>query len=184
MNVPALPASGSIGGIVAIQVVRYLAAAQSFAMVVFHGAWILLALATWGHASGPAGAVGDVSRALVRAYGWLGGVDADGRGGERGLMAVWAKLGLVLYVIEALWSRLFGQRKPMAWWWIVAVSWLVAQLGYVCALIPTGDLGEATLMLIVFPILAGLATAWSVAAHRLADLVESLIRKKQGGPVA
>lgn len=141
MTVVDLPTTRSIGQVLAIQLVRYLAAAQSFAMVVFHGGWMLLALATWGHASGPEGDVGDVSRALVRAYAWLGGVDEDGRGGERGLMAVWAKLGLVIYLIEALWYRLSGPRKPIAWWWITVGSWLVAVLGYVLALMPTGDLG-------------------------------------------
>ena len=180
MNVPNLPTSRSIGGVLAIQAVRYVAAAQSFPIVVLHAGWILLALATWGHASGPDSGIGDASRGLVRAYAWLGGVDESGRGGERGLVAVWAKLGFVLYLIDALWLRLFGQRKPIAWWWMVAVSSLVALIGYMVALVPTGDLGEATFLLIVFSILTGLATAWSVAAHRLADLIETLIRKSNG----
>lgn len=174
-----LPTKRSIGDIVAIHAVRYLAASQAFAMVAFHAGWVLLALATWGHASGPDTAVGDMTRALVRAYAWLGGVDESGRGDERSLMAVWAKLGLVIYAIEALWRGVFGQRKPLALWRIASTSWLVAQLGYIGALVPTGDLREATLMLIVFPVLAGLSTAWAAAAHRLATHVENLIRKRQ-----
>jgi hypothetical protein len=179
MTIASLPKGISIGDLVAIQAVRYLAASQAFAMVAFHAGWVLLSLATWGHASGPDTAVGDTTRALVRAYAWLGGVDESGRGDERSLMAVWAKLGLVIYAIEALWRWVFGQRKPIALWRIAAASWLVAQLGYIGALVPTGDLRDATLMLIAFPVLAGVSTAWSVAAHRLATHVEDLIRRKQ-----
>ena len=179
MNVAEL-STRSIGDLLAIHAVRYVAASQAFAMVILHGGWILLALATWGHVSGPEGGVGDLSRGVVRAYAWLGGVDEHGHGGERNLMAVWAKLGLVIYAIESLWHRMRGPRKPMGWGRIMLASWLVALLGYIGALFPTGDLGEATLMLVVFPILAALATAWSIAAHRLADLVETAIRKRGG----
>lgn len=174
-----LPTKRSIGEIVGIHAVRYLAASQSFAMVAFHAGWLLLALATWGHASGPDTAGSDVTRMLLRAYAWLGGVDESGRGDERSLMAAWAKLGLVLYAVEALWRGVVGKREPIGLWRIATASWLVAQLGYIGALMPTGDLREATAMLLIFPVLAGLSTAWSVAAHRLASHVEDLIRKRR-----
>ncbi|MFP7721744.1 hypothetical protein [Lysobacter sp. A3-1-A15] len=180
------PGAGAIGAILAVQAVRYLAATQSFAMVFFHAGWLLLALATWGDASGSDSTIGGVTRVLIRAYAWLGGVDASGHGDGNSLMAVWAKLGLVIYVVEALWHRVAGPAEPMKLWHIMGISWLVAQLGYVVAMYPTGDLGEGAVVIILFPILAGLSTGWSVAAHRLAAAVEAWIhagvqRKGQEG---
>ena len=161
-----------LGRFILVQGIRYFAAAQAFPMVFFHAGWILLAVATWGHAAEPGGAVGAVTRGLVRAYGWLGGVDAQGHGDEDGLMVVWARLALVLYAIEAVWRWLFGERKPVRLLRIAALSTGVALVGYVAAFLPTGDLAEAALVVIGFSMLAGLATAWSVGMHRLAAALE------------
>ena len=161
-----------VGRFLVTQAIRYFAAAQAFPMVFFHAGWILLAVATWGHAAGPESAVGAVSQVLVRAYTWMGGVDANGHGDEDGLMVVWAKLALLVYAAEALWRLAFGERKPMRLLRIAMVSTGVALVGYIAAFLPTGDLAEAALVVIGFSTLAGLATAWSVGMHRLAAALE------------
>lgn len=161
-----------LGRFIMVQGIRYFAAAQAFPMVFFHAGWILLAVATWGHAAGPDSAVGAVTQGLVRAYSWLGGADAEGHGDEDGLMIVWAKLSLVLYAVEAAWRWLVGERKPMRLLRVAGISTGVALVGYVAAFLPTGDLGEAPLVIVGFSMLAGLAAAWSVGMHRLAAALE------------
>jgi hypothetical protein len=166
-----MPHQVSLGAKLAIHVTRYLAASQAFAMVFFHAGWMLLSVATWGHLAGPDSEIGTVTRVLMRAYAWLGGLDASGYGDANSMMVVWAKIALAIYALESLWRLKFGRRAPMKLWLVAGISWLVAQVGYVFALLPTGALGATTLILVLFPLLAGAATAWSVAAHRFADII-------------
>jgi hypothetical protein len=166
-----MPHTTSLGATLAIHVTRYLAASQAFAMVFFHAGWMLLAVATWGHLAGPDSEIRTVTHVLMRAYAWLGGLDANGHGDANSMMVVWAKIALAIYALESLWRLKFGKRAPMKLWRVAGISWLVAQLGYVFALLPTGAIGATTVILILFPLLAGVATVWSVAAHRFADVI-------------
>lgn len=160
----------------AIQALRYVAATQSFAMVFFHAGWILLAMATWGGPDGAHGGVGAVTRVLVQAFVWLGGVDARGHGDGDTLMVVWARLALAVYLLDTAWRRLFGTPRPIGLRRIAVGSWLLAQVGYIVAMVPTGDLAEAAIVLLLFPLLAALATVWAVAMRRLAQRLEDRIR--------
>lgn len=161
-----------LGRFILIQAIRYLAASMAFPMVFFHAGWVLLAVATWGHAAAPDSAVAAVAQSLARAYAWLGGVDASGHGDEDGLMVVWAKLSLLVYAAESLWRWAFGERKPMRLARVAMLSTAVALVGYALAFAPTGELVEAAPIGVGFSILAGLATAWSMAMHRLAAGLE------------
>lgn len=167
-----------------IQVVRYIAATQCFAMVFFHAGWILLAVATWAHLGGPDSAIGALTRVFVSAFAWLGGVDSQGQGDGSTLMIVWAKIALAIYLVEALWRRLYGAPRPVGLGRIAVVSWLIAQAGYVVAILPTGGLAESMIVLVLFPILAAVSTVWAVAMHRLAKLVEDRINSNPGNAVA
>jgi hypothetical protein len=176
-----MPGKNPIGAALAVHAIRYLAASQAFAMVFFHAGWMLLAVATWGHVAGADSGTAAVTRTLVRAYAWLGGVDANGHGDAHSLMVVWARIALAVYAFEVLWRWRFGRRAPMRLWRVAGISWLTAQLGYVVALVPTGSLIDATVVIVLFPLLACAATVWSIAVHRFA---ESIVARIEPGGVA
>lgn len=153
-----------------VQLIRYLASTQAMAMVVLHGAWMLLALATWNHAAGGEGGTGGIARSLLRAYAWLGGVDADGHGDAGNLVAVFAKLSLVVYAISALWQRLFGEWRPLPWWLLALGSGVVALFGYAMSIWPSlpadAKPGDAAFVIGLFAVVTALSTAWAVLARR------------------
>lgn len=173
----------SIGNLIGIQAIRFLAGTQAFGMVIFHGGWILLALATWGLEAGPDSSTATLSRALVRAYAWLGGVDEYGHGDGSLMMVVWAKLSLVVYLIDAAIRRVRGERKPVSLWRAAAASGAIALCGYLFAFWPTAKSGfENVFPALLFSVLALLATAWAVLAQRLGEILVARIRKEPLSP--
>ncbi|MGQ0798858.1 MAG: hypothetical protein ACT4NL_01940 [Pseudomarimonas sp.] len=169
----------SIANYIGIQAIRFLAGTQAFGMVTFHGGWILLALATWGFEAGPDSSTATVSRALVRAYAWLGGVDENGRGDGTLMMVVWAKLSLVVYLIDAAIRGVRGERKPVALWRIALASGAIALSGYLIAFWPTAKSGfENVFPAVLFSVLTVLATAWAVLAQRLGEFLVARIRNE------
>lgn len=167
-----------------IQLVRYITSTQAMPMMVLHGAWVLLALATWGHATGGEAGAGGIARSLVRAYAWLGGVDADGHGDAGNLMEVIAKLSLVTYAIAALWQRLFGAWRPLRWWLLALGSGALALVGYSVAMWPSlpagGKPGDAAFVIGWFALLAAVSTAWAVLARRGGEwLIRSMERNAE-----
>jgi hypothetical protein len=160
-----------------VQCLRYVASTQAFGMVVLHGGWMLLALATWGQ--GATGGLDVFTTALVRAFVRLGGVDAAGHGDANTVFAVWGKLSLGMYLLLAAWHWLRGARAPWAWWRTVAVSSAVALAGYVLAIWPVagGHPTELGVIVIGFTVAVAVATAWAVGASRLADRVVAGIER-------
>lgn len=169
----------------ASHLISYLASTQAFAMVVLHAGWVLLALATWGAAEGGAGA-GSITRPLVRAFVWLGGVDEHGHGDATTIMAVWGQLSLVVYALELLVKKVRGERPPLGLARVSMISGLVALAGWLFALWPTPDgLGDAWVALL-FAVLTLAATMWALAASRVAELLVARFQpepheQRQGG---
>ncbi|HEY5972856.1 MAG TPA: hypothetical protein VIT22_13010 [Pseudoxanthomonas sp.] len=155
---------------IGIEAIRYVASTQAMGMVVFHGAWMLLALATWKHAAGGESGMGSIAHGLLRAYRWLGGVDPDGHGDAGNLMAVFGKLSLVVYAVSALFRRLFGAWPPAPLWLVATISGLVALFGYLLAIWPSlvanGKAGDTAFVVGTFTVLATLSTLWAVLARR------------------
>jgi len=167
-----------------VEVVRYLGVTQAGAVVILHGAWMLLALAVFQHASGDPTPGSDVSRALVRAYAWLGGTNADGVGNEAGMLVVWGKISLVLYLLDTVARALFGPRKPVRLWVSVLASGVVALLGFGVSFFASEGSASATslgLLALLFGALAAAAMAWAVLARRIA---EAVIRRIVASPMA
>lgn len=159
--------------VIARHALRFFAVAQAGPVVILHGAWIILATATWSHAHGPDSAVAEAMRTLMRGYAWLGGVDDQGHGNGTTLLAVWGKLSLLLYLIDAALRALRGPRpaKPRisVWWW-GALSGLATLLGMAFALWPTPDpLLELAPLLLLFSAVSAGAAVWAVFTRRLAD---------------
>ncbi len=175
----------SFGSHIGIQAIRFLAGTQAFGVVVFHAGWVLLALATWGFEAGEGTSTATVSRALLRGYAWLGGVDEYGHGDGSSLMLVWAKLSLVVYVIDAAIRAIRAERKPVALWRVAVVSGAVALCGYLFALWPDAKSSyENLLPALLFSALALIATAWAVLAQRLGEFMVASIRKASSLPTA
>ena len=157
------------------QGIRVVAATQATAAVVFHGGWMLLAMATWGHAAVDGSTTETVTRALTRAFVWLGGVDGDGPGGTDTLMRAWGALTVGVYAADALCRALFGPWPRIALWKFAAVSFAIAIAGWTFALWPAeagkSSPGDLALLVGLFSTLAGAGTAWAIAARRLGDWV-------------
>lgn len=170
------------------QLIRYVAATQATAAVVFHGGWMTLALATWGHAAGDGSTTETVTRALTRAFVWLGGVDADGRGGIDSLMRAWGVLTVGVYAADALCRTLFGQWPRIALWKFAAASFAIAAGGWTLALWPAeagkSPASDIALLVGVFSTLAGASTAWAIAARRLGDRLVDAISPANARPPA
>jgi hypothetical protein len=160
-----------------VQVVRYFASTQAFALVVLQGAWMLLAFAAWGQ--GDTGGAGELATAVLRVFVRLGGVDASGHGDANTLFAVWGKLSLGVYALAAAWRWWRGPRAPWAWWRLVAVSSVVALAGYVFAIWPSSgnQRGDLVLVAVGFAVATAFATAWAVGAARLAERVVEIIER-------
>lgn len=156
-----------------VQVIRYAASTQAVAAVALHAGWMLLALATWQHAAVDGSTIDVVTSGLIRAYAWLGGVDADGHGDLDNLLAVWGKVSLVVYALDALLRRVRGERPPMRVSRVALSSGAVALLGYGLALWPQsvaqGTLADVAMFIGVFSVVAALAAAWAVFARRMGD---------------
>jgi hypothetical protein len=169
--------SHPIARLLLVQCLRYVASTQAFGMVVLHGGWMLLALATWGQ--GDTGVLDAFTTAVVRAFVRLGGVDAAGHGDAGTLFAAWAKLSLGVYLVVAAWHWLRGARASWAWWRTVAVSSAVGLAGYVLAIWPAsgGHPGELAFIVGGFTVAVAVATAWAVGASRLADRVVAGIER-------
>lgn len=160
-----------------VQLVRYVASAQYFGMVVLHAAWMLLALGTWGNDA--SGGFEELTKLLVRAFVRLGGVDADGHGDEGTIFAAWGRLSLGLYLVAAAWRAWRGERRPWAWWRVVLLSTAVALAGFVFAMWPASadQPGELAFVAVAMTLATGVSTAWAVGASRLADLLVAAIQR-------
>lgn len=156
-----------------VQVIRYAASTQAVAAVALHAGWMLLALATWQHAAVDGGAIDAVTSGLTGAYAWLGGVDADGHGDIDNLLAVWGKVSLVVYAVDALLRRVRGERSPMRVSRVALSSGAVALLGYGLALWPQfavqGTPADVAMFIGVFSVVASLAAAWAMFARRVGE---------------
>lgn len=159
--------------VLARHALRYFAAAQVGPLVILQGMWIIAATATWSHAYGADSGVGEAMRTVWRAYVWMGGVDEYGHGNENNLLAVWAKLSLVFYLIDAAVRALRGPRpeprRRSVWLW-AGLSGLVTLILMGFALWPTPDyLIDLMPLLLVFSSLSAGAAAWAVLARRLVE---------------
>ncbi len=159
---PGLPRTLLVEGI------RYVGTAQAGPVVILHAAWMLLALAAWQDANA------DFTRPLVRAFVWLGGTDGHGVGNGSAILAVWGKISLVLYLIQALARRMFEPREPLRLWVLTLVSGGVALLGYGLAFL--GDEGNGNTVArvslsLLFAAGAAVMAAWAVLASRFAELL-------------
>lgn len=159
----------------AAEALQFAASTQVVAAVFFHAGWILLMLATWGHASGGEGLIGTLTRTLTGAFVWLGGVDASGNGDLGTIMQVWAKLALVLYLLDLVLRPLIGKRRPLGLIRVALVSSVIAAVGYTLAMWNDFDLGEGVLIIVLFSVLAGVTTAWALLVRRLAAALATLI---------
>lgn len=157
-------------------------------MVILQGAWMILATATWSHAYGADSGVAEAMRTLMRGYGWLGGLDEHGHGNGNSLLAVWGKLTVVFYLIDATLHALRGKRpakpKRSLWWWAL-LSGLLTFFGMAFALWPTPDslLALSPVLLLLATVSAG-AAAWAVLCRRLSErLTPPEIAAATGAPV-
>lgn len=171
--------------VIARHALRYFALAQAGPVVIVQGAWIILATATWSHAYGADSGVAEAMRTLMRGYAWLGGLDEQGHGNGNTLLAVWGKLSLVFYLIDAALRALRGPAaappQRSVWWW-GALSGLVTLLGMGFALWPTPDsLLDLAPLLVLFAALSAGAAVWAVFTRRLA---ERLTAPASGSPPA
>lgn len=159
--------------VLARHALRYFAAMQVGPLVILQGVWIILATATWSHEYGADSGVGAVMETLMQAYTWLGGVDEDGHGDENSMLAVWAKLSIVFYLIDAALRALRGprpvQRRRSVWFW-GGLSGLVTVFLMCFALWPTPDsLIHLTWLMLLFPTLSAGAAVWAVFTRRLVE---------------
>lgn len=162
------------GRIVVAHVVRFLAASQATVALVLHGAWILLVIATW-QASDPGGDATSVTRPLLRAFVWLGGIGPDGRGDETHLARAMALLAVPFYLLASLRKDAGDGRAPLLprilkW---SAASGLVALAGYGRGFTTGGGLSglEASFGALALSVITAAATAWAVAADRIGEIV-------------
>ena len=157
--------------LLAVQLIRYLAATQALWLVLVHGGWMLLALTVWRHAGD------DGSPAAATALRWfarLGGVGENGHGDESDLFVVWGKLSLVPWLAREAWRAWRGPRPPAsvrALLGVIALSGAVAFVGYFLAMRAgaDGQAGGVPLVAAVFAVVALGATAWTIASQRIAD---------------
>jgi hypothetical protein len=158
--------------------IRLVASSQAFGMVVLHAAWMLLAAATWGGA----GAASSFTAPVVRAFIWLGGVDDSGHGDAASIMIVWGKLSLLIYLLDLLYRRAAGERRPRRIATLTLVSGAIALAGWVLALWPTANgLGDASVA-VMFAGLTAAATAWAIAVRRVADAQVAAFERDAGRP--
>jgi hypothetical protein len=158
--------------------IGYLASTQALGVVFFHGAWILLAAATWAHAGGGEGGAADLASATVRAYARLGGIE-DGHGDESGLFRVGGLIALAIHLLGELSRGLTGARLQVRGRVLVLVSAAIAAGGSLVALWPTMASGstaaDVAWLVAVFTTLTATATAWALLARRLAAHVLKLL---------
>jgi hypothetical protein len=154
----------------ASQGIRLLAGTQAFGMVVLHAGWMLLALATWGHAEDP-GSAHSITAPIVRAFIWLGGVDHAGRGDENSIMLVWGKLSILVYLLDLAWRRLTGERPPRSVWKLALLSGAISLAGWSLAIWPTNPPWGDTWIIALFAVLTAIATGWAILVRRLGDLI-------------
>lgn len=159
----------------AAEALQFAAGTQVFGAVFFHAGWILLTLATWGHASGGEGSIGALTRSLTQGFVWLGGVDDSGHGDLGTIMQVWAKLSLAWYLIDLVLRRWIGQRPPIALGRIALLSGGIAAAGYTLAMWNEADPSGFIPITVIFSLLAAITTVWAVLVRRLAGkLAEAL----------
>jgi hypothetical protein len=165
---------------IAGEALRYAASTQVTAAVVFHAGWLLLATATWGHASGGEGAIGVTMRTVISAFVWLGGVDDVGHGDVGTIMVVWAKLSLLVYLVAAALRRWRGERRPLRIAHVALLSAVIAIAGYTFALWHEPQRGPAIALTIGFSALASITTVWAVLVQRMAARVaEALVEPSE-----
>ena len=156
---------------IAIEAIRFAASTQALVAVVFHAGWMLLALATWGHASGGEGAIGSMTRTLVGADVWLGGVDASGHGDAGSIMVVWGKLSLLAYLLEVALRPWTGRLRPFRLSRIALLSGAIAVAGYTLAFWHEPNTVAAIALTIGFSTLAAVGTLWAVLVQRMVSRV-------------
>ena len=161
------------GRLIAVQLVRFVAATQATMALVLHGAWMLLAIATW-QASDPTGEVAAMTRPLMRAFAWLGGIERGGRGDEGNVAQAMALLAVPFYLLASLRRRpAEGPASPLAgllkW---AAVSGAVATAGFARAFWSGGLTGmDLVYLATLMGVLTTGATAWAVAMHRVGEIL-------------
>jgi hypothetical protein len=160
---------------IAAEAVQFAASTQVVGAVFFHAGWIILMLATWGHASGGEGMIAMVTRALTRAFVWLGGVDAAGHGDMNTIMLVWVKLSFGLYLIDLALRRWLGERRPLALGRIALLSGAIAAVGYTVAMWNEFAIRDGIWVIVLFSVLAAITTAWAVLVRRMASLLATAI---------
>lgn len=159
----------------ACHLVRFAASTQLTGVVLLHGVWMLFAVLTWKHASGVGDGVSVLTRGLWDGYLWLGGADADGHGDLGNLLAVWAKLSLPVYLLDATARKLFGERPPMRLSRIAALSGGIALVGFGVAIWPLRNAEGAGIWMLFwlagFAVAAALAALWAALARRVGELL-------------
>ena len=165
--------------LVAAHAVRFVAASQSSVALLLHGVWLLLAVATSQAAGGDAE---PVLRAFMRLFMWLGGIGHDGRGDGGNVVQAMALLTVPVYVIAAIRARRDDPRPPflrtLVRWSLV--SGAVALGGFAFAFVRGGGLspGEIAWLAVLFATITAGATAWAVAAERVADVLVTHIEAR------
>ena len=149
--------------------IRFVAASQATAVLVLHGAWLLLVAATWGSADG-GGDFAALGRPLVRAFAWLGGIGPDGHGDAGNVAQAMGLLTLPFYVLASLRKALRKGQAPSRWpihAWAFG-SGAIAFAGFALGMWKGGGLSLAGVagMAALFAALTAIATAWAVAADR------------------
>jgi len=171
---------------IAVHAIGLLAVTQSVPLVVVHAGWIAIALLTWGGAAGDGSSVQQFTSTAWRTYGWMGGTDADGRGDINNLMAVWARLALVVYGLEVVVRRFGPQWAPLRWWVLPLVSGAVAACGWALATWPdrveSGVAADAGWLLGFVLLFGFLAAAWVVVVGRAANAIVARISRSDPAP--
>lgn len=134
---------------VLVEVIRYMGVTQAGPAVILHGAWMLLALAVWQHATAGSTSSADFTRPLLRAFVWLGGTDGHGVGSASNLVVVFGKISVVLYLIEAMVHRAVGPRAPVRLRVVALASGCISFLGYGLSFLSGAADGIGGLLLLI-----------------------------------
>ncbi len=161
------------GRLIAVQLVRFVAATQATMALVLHGIWMLLVIATW-QASDPTGEVAAMTRPLMRAFAWLGGFERGGHGDEGHVAQAMALLAVPFYLLASLRRRRADGPSPLLagllkW---AAVSGVVATAGFARAFWSGGLTGlDLVFLATLMGVLTAGATAWAVVTHRVGEIL-------------